>query len=593
VLLDLVGGEADPDRASLLGRVVGALAQAGEEALAGAGRSLAQRDVVDPMRLGAAIAVRAAAARMARTSEERCAVLELLADWLTLEEGHTGLGEAAADVGGNVSVGGDEVAAWVRLHGIARGSTHAEAPALVDAALGVLIGCPERIDVELPPIGGEPPPVPADAPVRPPVARLAQWLEGVTGAQDAERLAQSVRWGWRLGLVGQNAELDRQLALVLVPHLGEASARQALHELMSGSGQEDLLSAVGEILVVRAVEDAGAMDQLAELVRAPAIARAVRDYVERESSFGASLVALSLHLRRHPEDRREALSRLIPLLACSRDEQRLRELYGRGDGRGGDRSGPGTSSEHAELLGAYAEAGKAPPRADVEAAWRHLGGCPLGDGATVRQASQLAGVLADVDAGASRNAAYLAWRMVGEYPEYARSAGSARSRGRTLGGPMEWVGSFERVARRPSEELADERYEELKQMTARVVLKSSPHPEHCQAYDVMAELLGEECWLGYCEEALCRTPFQDDSRYFADLFAVWWSTSARSRRGVLERLLPAVLAAWPPRRREKLGRQMPKRCADAWSLWDERYPPSGVLSRTAGRLRVRRDASRR
>jgi GTPase-associated protein 1, N-terminal domain type 2/GTPase-associated protein 1, middle domain len=572
VLLDVRSGQATPASASLLGRVAGALAQVDEEALAGAGRAVTRHDAADPRRLGAAMAVRAGQAHLARAGVERCAVLELLADWLTQGSAHTGLSAAASALGESADESAEEVAAWVQLHLCARISAHAEAPELVDTALGVLIGCAHGI-------GEGFPVVPADAPVRPPVSRLAQWLEGVTRARDSELFAASIRAGWRMGLVGQNAELDRQLALELVPRLGSAAVKASFEEMTSDPGQDDLLRAVVEALVVHAVDDPGAMAQLVELARTPAIERMVEEYVKREGSFGAWLVALHLHLRRHPEDRSKAVLHLATLVGDSRDEQRIRELYGG--------NGPSTDAEHAEMLNAYAKASRRPTSVDMQAAWEQLSRCSLADGAAVAQAGALAQALAEVDARASREPAYSAWRMASEYPVYMNS--------RTGMGPlMEWIKLFESMSRYSPTELPEKRREELLEMTTRLLLVRVPDPEHSQAFDVMAEMLGRERWLESCRDALCLPPFKDDPRYFADLFAAWWSASASSRQLVLEWLLPEVLDGWPPRRREKLSRALPARYEEAWSWWETQYPTASALSRTAGRLRPRRgNASRR
>ncbi len=559
-VIDVHGGVPDPARQTLLGAAVAALARAGGEALANATRSVTAEDCADAASLGAAFAVIARCCELVRDDADVVASLRLIERWHQSERGVGDLALATRAVAACHAPATDAaLGAWVNLHAAARAGGHAESADLVDAALEQLMPSLDRL-------GQFETVVSCEAPVRPSVARLAEFVDGLPAPPEPSKLGQRIAGGWQLGLVGINAEVDRRFAVTLAEHLDDQDVGRTFAAIRSHSRYRELLGTVIATLLERAVSDPAALRRLAALGDDEIIERALMETLRTSKSFETLLVGAQVQLRRHPRRRSEFAARLAGLADTDSQQAGIRRLFGP--------SGAAGPAEHAELLGAYAAAARRPPQRDIDAGWRALLAFPLTDPQLEATLTPLVETLLVVDPEAESHAAYVVWSVAGRRPPAAPRL--------TL---EEWTRALAYVAARPPAELPDDRYAEFVATVARRILLHRGPTEHRACFEGAALAVGRRNWLHICGSQLALGS-SEETAVLARLFEIWvMAPNSASRVLVLEELLPASTGRLTTKRREAIRDALPERLHGRWLTWSEAHPPSSAVARTVGRLR--------
>jgi hypothetical protein len=609
-VLDAAAGTPAPERSTLLGRAIGALAEVGAEALSATVRAVqagACEEVVssatvravqadgceDPVSLGAAFAILAGRCDLAQDEADVVEILRLLAEWHEAGRAAGRLGAAAGALAARPEQPSEPMlAAWWRLYAVARGGGHAESAEIVDVALGQLLANLDRLQ----PTGAL---VSGYAPVRPSVARLAEFLDGLqrtddrdlaraddrdlagtddrdlAGTDDRDLAGSRVAAGWQLGLVGSNDELDRRFAAVMADQLDHPAVQRSLDSICLDPRHRELVFALVAELLERATRDPDARSRLSALVADQEIAaEALSGALRASKSFDVLLAGARVWLPGHPHSRRAFVGRLVALAGSEQERDMIRGLYGS--------RGPVAIEDRVELLDAYAATDQVPPAKDLLASWQAVASRPLRDPEAI-VLEPLVQALTRVDPEAKQNAAYVAFEMF-----------QGGGRGSFEQGVEMWVRALERVASH-ADELPADRYKEFAAATARRVLSCVDPDEHCARFAEAAEILGKEKWRYVCESELAGARPVDAPRVLARLFETW-DRAPRSDRAcremVLESLLPAALDGQTADIREHVAAALSRGHRDRWSTWSEAHPPRRTAAGRIGRLRRRGERSR-
>ncbi len=472
----------EPARLSLYGRVLEQLAAAGGEAVAAAVHGLPAG--LDHPRAGAELAI---AARLADVA----AVLP------------------ADD--GSEAVRGE--LAW--LHAAVRERDEPGAAELVDATLERLLPSLAEPPASLPRVD------PAAAST-PSAGVLAKWLALLDEAAAAGRLAAPLAAGVRLGLVGCNAALDRELAGTIADRFADPAVAAAYLEIAVGN--ERLAEAVR-----RAVEEGENFESLAawERLRGPSESRS----------------------------RGDSVARLAARASTAEHEAAIRAIYGE--------AGPRGPGEHAELLAGWRSAGVEAPRRDYEAALESLADVPF---ERWEEVAELLRILGEGPRAVRSDADYAAWSLrFGVAPERR---------------PFEqWAEAAVRLLRRRDAGLSAFREEELRALAARVAIASLGEPDQRRGVEILARGFGRE-WLLQLGEALARRAAKslEPPRQIARAFAAW-HRSGRDKNPLLELALPRATRDLSAKQLEAVGAELGERRRAAWEEWLERHPPRRAVSR--------------
>jgi GTPase-associated protein 1, N-terminal domain type 2/GTPase-associated protein 1, middle domain len=564
-LIDLTEPAPPDTHPSLAGRAVAALARTGGDALAGAAHALSAGEDTEPALFGAALAVISDQVELVQSDADLLAVLELLTCWQRAGRDLGSLPAAAASLAeSSIPATPETLIAWAELHASARAGEGPEAEEIVDAALEHILSNldlldPLRTSVEL-------------STVEPSVIRLAQFVDGLESAAGPKELAARVAAGWQLGLVGFNDEVDTRFAAALAGTIEDELARHVLTAIRSHRTHGELLQATIEALLERALNDPAALGTLEALAEDPLVRETVADATYRSDSFEACYVGVRLQTRHDTAPAEAFLARLATLARTDLQQESLRQLI--------VASGLPKVEQHVALLSAYAAASRRPPQRDMASAWEALLRAPFDDRRARRKMTSLIKALLSADPDAQSHAGYIAWRAVGD-------AHAAR------GSVDEWVDSLLWAARRgPSAELPDERYREVIELSARLVLSTHEPTVHRECFEKAARSVGISRWLDVIENQLAgrgRSEVQD----LADLFVIWTAAPKHdaSRREVLDRLLPNALERRSAKAREALTDTLPPKYQLAWLSWCEHHQPAGAVARGVGRLRRRNDST--
>lgn len=582
--VELLDIEAEPppvSQATLLGRVLGALAAEGGEALCTAARAAfplpeddqayAPESPATPeaqaLALGARLCLAAARADLACDDAERAAVLRSAVAQLSARDCGPELGAALPGLAPVPDPGNEELAGWLRLHAAARLGPGSRA-AVVEAALKVLIPLAERVGG---PEGEAVAPVSSASPVQAPVSGLAMWLDSLAG-QRPDSLAARARGGWRLGLVGANRELDRDLAAALAGAIARPDVQEVLEQWSADPHAREVLAHVALCLARRCIEQPPAMDALDSLARRrPEIRAQVEELAGSTQELPVRLAAVRLRLPDEPSRRAALLRSLTPLARTQAEQSALRDLYE-------DLERP---EEIAELIGCYLDGCGRVPATEIESGLRALCKLPLSTRHEQDTAAVLARPLSKAGPQIGNRGEYAAWYLASHPPGVGGHS------------TAEWVQWLCFAVRRPVEELPDERLVELLRMAARVVFEAPSAKEHVQAFAGIAHAVDGDFWAQSCQlELEARLEHhRDPARYVAKLFVTWWTAqSDRDSIGLMSAsVLGVALARWSARRREEVCDALPPAHHSDWELWCKEHPPAGALGRTIGRLTARRE----
>jgi hypothetical protein len=526
---------------SLYGRVLEALAGNGAEAVAAA-----VRDVPPALGLastGAELAVAARRLDLTRDAELPSSVAAL--------RGHLGVTGAAAlaEMAAGLPAGErseEDFDEWSRLYAAARRSDDPEATALVDAAL-------ERL---LPSLGEAPaalPEVDPDSPAVPSAGVLVKWLGLVSGATAGERLGPLLAAGLRLGLVGCNTALDKELVEPIARGFSDPEV-QASYEEIGRVGNARVVEGVA--LELAAAAGAGHGLELLRLAAAQPLAReAVRANAAEAGDFESVAAWELLRAGAGDASRAAAVTALASRAETGGHESAIRGLYGS--------AGPAGPNEHAELLAGWEAAGREAPSLDCERALGCLGELSFRERG---EAEQLFHALRDGPRAARGDSEYAAWSLLFELaPEHRAFA--------------EWAEAAAAVGRQREAPLSPAREEELRDLAARVAVRCLDEDDHARGIEVLLRGMGRD-WPLELGDALARRAAKslNPQKIFARAFMFWHSPKS-CREALLEVALPQATRDLSAGELDAVGESLPERRRPAWEGWLEDHPPRRAVSR--------------
>lgn len=532
---------------SLYGRAIGEFAGAGDEAVGTVLRNL-------PPGLGGAEAAAAIAVAARRTdlarAEESPAVVAALRDALERVPA-----ASIAEMAAALPAGAEAAEGWTDLYAAARRGDGLDAGAVVDEALGRLLDSFPELPAELPPI-------PPDSPNPPSAGVLVRWLEMVSVAAGSERLGPVVSAGSRLGLVGCNTALDKELAATIAAGLGDPGVREA-YDSIAAKGVERVVEGVALELAAAAAAGDLDLDLLAYVAADPVAREAVRRRAEEEAGDFEAIAGWELlRVRSEPGRRAGAVTALAARAQTREDEQTVRGLYGA--------AGPTSPIEHAELLEGWSAAGRAAPALDFQGALACLAELRLEDHDL---AAPLMRPLADGPPETRADPTHRLWRLVLEPPPGHRSW-------------SEWAGEMAHLLEEALE-LPRRRREEAARLVADTAVACLGERDHLEGVEQAVGRLGRDWPLALGEALAARIDrAADPARLVAEAFARW-AGSRRCREALLGTALPRATRDLSAHDLEEVGERCGERLP-GWDAWLERHPPRrAVTRRVRGVLRRR------
>jgi hypothetical protein len=533
VVIDTAAGIA-PAEPSLYGRVLASLA-AGAEAIAAA-----VRELPPGLELAAAGAELAVAARRTGLAgpDDAAAVLGALERRIDRVPAAL-LAELAAELPR------DDVAfeQWARLYAAARMSSDPEATALVDAAL-------DRVLDSLPDADRLPRVDPGSNAV-PSAAVLVKWLGLVNEAAGGKRFAPLLTAGVRLGLVGCNTALDKELAMPIAAGFADPGTQLAYEEL-GRAGNALVVEAVALELAATAASGGG-IEALRKAAADPVARAAVRREAAEGDDFEAVAAWQLLRVDNDPGCRAEAAALLAGLAREATHEQIVRGLYGE--------LGPDDPGEHLELLAAWQGSGQDAPIRDYEVALQCLAAIPLRE---MRRGRALYEGLRAAPA-ARGDLDLAAWDLVVERPPGRRDL-------------VTWTKALLALHAAGSG-LPRSRREELALLAAHIAASCLDQPDCEPALALLLSEMDDE-WPLQLGDALARSLEKtvNPQRRIAEAFETWGRPRHWSKV-LLGTALPRATLDRPPKELEAVGEILPEAIGPSWDEWLEEHPPRRAVSR--------------
>jgi GTPase-associated protein 1, N-terminal domain type 2/GTPase-associated protein 1, middle domain len=526
---------------SLYGRVLGELAGEGAEAVAAAVRDLAPG--LDLAAAGAELAVTARRADLAG-AEDLPDVLAVLRQRVDSEPA-AALAALAAGLPGPAGSPA-AFAAWAELYAAGRNSDDTTAGSLVDTALERLLG-----DLGEPPAAL--PAVDPGTPTVPSAGVLVKWLATVSAVAGGDQLGPALSAGARLGLVGCNAALDRELVGPVAAAFADPAVQAAYGEIARAGGTRTV---EGVALELAAAAGAGrGVGLLRRAAEEPVAREAVRAQAAAEADF-ESVAAWEL-LRAGDDD--SSLARVAVALAGRAQtpghEGAIRGLYGEG--------GPDAPEEHAELLAAWEAAGRAAPTRDYEAALECLGRVPF---AEAERIAPLWKALRAAPFAVSGDPRHEVWSLVFEAAPKRRAFRA-------------WAEDLARMRQQPGATLPRARQEEMGGLAARVAVHSLLEDDQARGIEILLRELGRD-WPLELGDALSRRAAKslDPAKQVGRAFVVW-QRPKRCRRALLEVALPRATRDFSAKQLDEVGASLGERLLPEWEGWIEDHPPRRAVSR--------------
>lgn len=537
VVIDTAAPPAVADL-SLYGRVLEGLADTGAEAVAVAIRDLPPG--LDLANTGAELAVAARRADLTVAAELPSSIAAL--------RGHLGATGAGvlSDMAAQLPPGdgsGQDFDEWSQLYAAARRSDDPEATALVDTALGRL----------LPRLGDPPaelPEVDPASPAAPSAGVLVKWLGLVSEAAGSERLGPSLAAGARLGLIGCNTALDKELATPIAADFADPAVEAAYGQLARAGNAR-----VVEGVVLKLAAEAGAGRGLDLLLRAgaePMAREAVRANADGSADFESLAAWEMLRAGSDFSARAAAVSRLARRAETAGHEAAIRGLFGDG--------GPTSPEEHAELLGGWEATGREAPVLDCERALDCLAELPFSDAEDV---GELFRVLRTGPRVVRADPEFAAWDLHFEaaperqaFCDWAKAASRLRDNGLTA-----------------------LREEELRALAARVAVRSLGEDDYSQGIEILLREMGRD-WPTELGDALARHAAKslNPEKLIARAFAAW-QRPKRCREALLDEALPRATRDRPAKELDAVGDNLNERGREMWEGWLEENPPRRAVSR--------------
>ncbi len=523
---------------SLYARVAAALAGDGAEAVAAAIRELPAG--LDAEAAGAQLAVAGRRAGLA-VAAEAAAVVAAIGERLGRVP-TTALVALAAEVPDDPAE--PTLTEWARLHVLARRRTDPDAEGLADASLRRLLP-----SLELGAALSEE--VSSASPTQPSVGVLAAWLEQVSAAAGSERLGPAVGAGVRLGLVGCNTALDRELAALLAAEFDRPAVREA-YDAIAARGHDLVVETVA-LELAAAVAAGGPPAALRHVAADPVARQAVRARAQEDRGFEAVAAWQLLRIEEDPGRRASAVAELAALARTERQEELIRGLYGE--------NGPASAEDHAELLNGWRNSGQVAPVEDQMRALECLAAAPL---------------TAEEETGALFRALDAPPTSVRAKPEYAARWLLMK---RPPGGRSfpDWA-SKAADAHRVLAELPRARRDEVRDLFADVSASVVEEPGYLDGLETLLGAMDEE-WPAQLGEALARSLAVrvNPERFLAQVFVEWVRLPAFAP-ALLDVALPVATEDVAPKRLAAVGERLGPD-AEGWERWLEEHPPRGTVSR--------------
>jgi|GEM_PF-5909979 len=432
---------------------------------------------------------------------------------------------------------------WARLYAAARMSGDAEATALVDASLDRLLDSLADAD-RLPRVDPSSTAVPS-------AAVLVKWLGLVNEAAGGKRFAPLLTAGVRLGLVGCNTALDKELATPIAAGFADPETQLAYEEL--GRAGNALVVETVALELAATAASGGGIEALRKAAADPVARAAVRREAAEGDDFEAVAAWQLLRVDDDPGCRAEAAALLAGLAREATHEQIVRGLYGE--------SGPDDPSEHLELLAAWRVSGQEAPTRDYEGALECLAAISLREARRGRALYE--GLRAAPAARGDLDLA--AWDLVVERPPDRRDL-------------LTWTKALLDL-RGAGSGLSRSRREELGLLAAHVAASCLDQPDCEPALALLLSELDDE-WPLELGDALARSLEKtvNPQRRLAAAFETW-GRPRHWNEVLLGAALPRATRDRPPKELEAVGEILPEAIRQRWDEWLEEHPPRRAVSR--------------
>jgi hypothetical protein len=438
----------------------------------------------------------------------------------------------------------ESLSEWARLHALARGSEDPDAVGLADESLRRLLGSLEQGATASEEVA-------SGSPTQPSVGVLAAWLEQVSAAVGSERLGPAVAAGVRLGLVGCNTALDRELAAVIAADFGDPAVREAYDAI--AARRHDLVIERVALSLADAVADGGSLAALRHVAADPVARDAVRARADEAGTFEAVAAWQLLRVDQEPSRRAAAVAELAALARTEQQADLIGGLYGE--------EGPAGAEQHLELLEGWRRGGRTARVEDHRRALDCLGRLPL------RPEAGPAALFRAIDAGSRelrKQPEYGAWWLLLRRPPDGRSF-------------VDWATVVARLRPQLSQ-LPPARQEEIRALAADVAIFARDEDGYLDGLETLLRAMDTE-WPAQLGEGLARAlaVSANPERLLAHVFVQWLQLPAYAPE-LLDVALPAATGDLPPKRLAAVGERL-RSGREEWELWLEEHPPRRAVSR--------------
>jgi hypothetical protein len=564
-----------PSVSSLYARVAETLLAEGAESVLGASRAVGAGPLP---RRGAELAVVSGHVALARDPDDVVAVLELLADatargeWPTARAIAAPLPDEALDDG--------VIRGWSRVHAVARDGTNEAAREIADAALARLLPALASIPEDLAALS-------SDAPTTPSPGCLASWLETVEDSHSGAQRATLLWGGARLGLIGCNVALDRQIAAAICAAISEPEVAEVFALLADEHRYTGIVEDVVSSLARDAFGDQRALPLLRDALAHPSLRDTVDAFALRATDFDERAVWERLRVEADPSVIHDALLALIPIAQSQEHDSYVKAIFGAG--------GPRGLGDYVTLLRAYAKLRALPSREDMLGALHVLGTFPLAD-ADARELFEL--LVAVLPEDWEVHPVFRAWcaastPAAGGFAEWSQWVMDA-----AVGTPplsAERRAELEQVAGDACASWLDMSDESLAQARRREHARASrppaprdPDGDYREGVLELASAFAHD-WPRVAAQGLRgRLSKSENPSWLIATAFLKWQWLGREGGDLLETALPEALRRTNTRRLEAVEEMLGPREREDWLDWLERHPPREGIARSVSRL-LRRD----
>jgi hypothetical protein len=559
-----------PPASSLYARVAGTLLADGAENVLRASRAVGAGTLP---RRGAELAVVSGRVALARDPDDVVAVLELLADatargeWSVARAITAELPEEDLDEG--------VIRGWSRVHTVARDGTNEAAREIADAALARLLPALASMPEDLPEL-------PSDAPTTPSPGCLASWLETVEQSHGGAQRATLLWGGARLGLIGCNVALDRQVAAAICAGISDPEVAEVFALLADEHRYTGIVEDVVSSLARDAFGDQRALPLLRDALAHPSLRDTVDAFALRATDFDERAVWERLRVEADPSVIHDSLLALIPIAQSQQHDSDVKTIFGA--------SGPRELGDYVTMLGAYAKLRALPSREDMLGALRVLGTFPLAD-ADARELFEI--LIAVLPEDWEVHPVFRAWCAASTPAAAGFAEWSQWVTDAVVGTPSlsaQRRSELEQVAGDACASWLDMSDETLARARQRDHVRASPPAprnldrDYREGVLKLADAFAHD-WPRVAAQGLRGrlSKSQNPSWLIAHAF-LKWQWLGRDAGDLLETALPEALRRTNARRLEAVEEMLGAREREDWLDWLERHPPREGIARSVSRL---------